>query len=228
MNKNKLSHAAFILDGNKRWARENNLPNISGYKEGLENIKKIIDYSITIKLSHLTLFTLSSENFNRPSINSIYEIIYNNFTDLLEDLVNNKNIKINIFGSRNNLPEKIINIFEEAEKMSSSNNLLTLNLAFNYGFKDELKQVLEKFKIKLDDIDFNQDNDIRNLFYLGSIPDPDILIRTGGYYRLSNFIMYNLTYTELFFTKTLWPNFSVDEFSEIIDKYNKIDRKYGL
>ena len=228
MNKNHLSHAAFILDGNKRWARDNNLPNISGYKKGLENIKNIIDYSISIKLSHLTLFTLSSENFNRPSINLIYEIIYNNFTELLDDLVSNKKIKINIFGSRENLPKKIIDIFEKAEKMSINNKILTLNLAFNYGFKEELKHALEIYKSKSNDINLNKDEDIRNLFYIGSIPDPDILIRTGGYYRLSNFIMYNLTYTELFFTKTLWPNFTIDEFAEIIIQYNKIDRKYGL
>ena len=124
--------------------------------------------------------------------------------------------------------QKILEIFENIELSSSNNNQLNLNIAFNYGFKDEIKNVLQLIINNHNNINFDNDKDINKLFYLGSFPDPDILIRTGGYNRLSNFIMYNLTYTELFFTETLWPDFSENEFNSIINQFLKIDRKYGL
>ena len=108
------------------------------------------------------------------------------------------------------------------------NKRLNLNIAFNYGFKEEIKNILKHVIEKKHNINFDDDKSISSLFYIGSLPDPDILIRTGGYKRLSNFIMFNLTYTELFFTETLWPDFSEKEFNSIINKYLKIDRKYGL
>ena len=170
---------------------------------------------------------MSSENYKRPSVNVIYNIIYNNFQELFDNLIKKKDIKIKIFGSRNNLPKKIIDIFEKIENLSLNNHSFNLNLAFNYGFKDEIKSAFEKFKNN-NNINIDNDNDIRNLFYIGINPDPDLLIRTGGYKRLSNFIMYNLTYTELFFTNTLWPDFTTKEFDEIIEEFSNINRKYGL
>lgn len=228
MNKKKISHIALILDGNKRWAKKNKLSKIAGYNTGFKKIQEIVNFSLNIKLKNLTLFTLSSENFYRPSVNIIYDIIYNNFSKLLDDLIRKNNIKIKIFGNRDNLPEKIKEIFNEAEKLTNKNTNLNLNLAFNYGFKDEIKQVLLNFKNNLHNINLEHDKDINSLFYLGNLPDPDLLIRTGGYKRISNFIMYNLTYSELFFTKTLWPEFNLKEFEQIIDDYYKINRKYGL
>ena len=112
--------------------------------------------------------------------------------------------------------------------MSQNNKALNLNIAFNYGFKDEIKEVLKKYKKKIDNINIENEKEIRDLFFLKSSSDPDILIRTGGYKRLSNFIMFNLTYTELFFTQTLWPDFTINELKSIVDKYFSIDRKYGL
>ena len=156
MSQNKLSHIAFILDGNKRWAKLNNLFTKEGYKKGFDNIENIIEYSTSINLSFLTLFTLSSENFNRSSVNIIYEIIYSNFSELIEKLINRKKIKINIIGSRRNLPKKIIDIFNEAEKINQKNHSMTINLAFNYGFKDEIRIVLEKFKNSTNDYNINE------------------------------------------------------------------------
>ena len=225
---NNLDHIALILDGNKRWAKKNNFTNILGYTKGFENIKNLVDYSLSIKLPNLTIYTLSSENFNRSSINIIYQIIYDNFSKIFDELVKNNGVKINIIGSRKNLPKRIIEIFEKFENTSSMNKVLNLNIAFNYGFKNEIKNILKKAMKKDFKIDFDNEDDIKNLFYIGSIPDPDLLIRTGGYQRLSNFIMYNLTYTELFFTDTLWPDFSEKEFKSIINKFLKIKRKYGL
>ena len=225
---NNLDHIALILDGNKRWAKKNNLANAKGYTKGFENIKNIVNFSLSNNLKYLTIFTLSSENYNRSTVNIIYEIIYDNFSRLFDELIKNNGIQINIFGSRENLPKKIIKIFQDIETKSVNNKKLHLNIAFNYGFKDEIKYVLNKIKVNKSKIDLNNEEDIKQLFYIGSLPDPDLLIRTGGYQRLSNFIMYNLTYTELFFTKTLWPDFSEIEFKSIIDQYLKINRKYGL
>ncbi len=228
MNKNKLEHIAIILDGNKRWAKKNKLNNIDGYSKGFENIENFVKYSLNINLSNLTIFTLSSENFKRSSINIIYKIIYDNFNKIFNELVKNKGVKVKIFGSRDSLPSKIVKIFNEIELESSNNNKLNLNIAFNYGFKEEIKNIFNKIKnINLDN-NFENENNIRSLFYLGNLPDPDLLIRTGGYQRLSNFIMYNLTYTELFFTDTLWPEFTQKEFQKIIEKFMSINRKYGL
>ncbi len=225
---NNLDHIALILDGNKRWAKENNISNLNGYLRGFENIKNVVNYSISLEISNLTIFALSSENFNRSSISTIYDLIYKNFSKLFDDLVKNKGVKINIFGSRDNLPIKIKKIFEDIEYLSLNNKMINLNIAFNYGFKNEIKRVLDTVVTNKSRINLENENDIKKLFYLGSFPDPDLLIRTGGYKRLSNFIMYNLTYTELFFTDTLWPDFSKDEFNSIIAKYMKIKRKYGL
>ena len=225
---NNLNHIALILDGNKRWAKKNKQTNLYGYTKGFENIKNLVTYTLSKKIPHLTIFALSSENFNRSSINIIYDIIYKNFSNTFNDLVKEKDVRIKIFGSRKNLPKKILEIFEKIELSSSNNNQLHLNIAFNYGFKDEIKNILQLIINNHNNINFDNDKDIEKLFYLGSYPDPDILIRTGGYNRLSNFIMYNLTYTELFFTQTLWPDFSEKEFDSIINQFLKIDRKYGL
>ena len=225
---NKLEHIAFILDGNKRWAKKNNFSNFIGYSKGFENIKNLVNFSLNIKLKNLTLYALSSENFHRSSLDLIYDIIYKNFSKYFEDLVVDNGVKIKIFGSRKNLPNKILDIFENIEKLSLNNNTLNLNIAFNYGFKHEIKKVLKKVKNNSLEIDLNNEQEIDKLFDIGKFPDPDILIRTGGYKRLSNFIMYNLTYTELFFTDTLWPDFSEEEFNDIIKEYSNIRRKYGL
>ena len=225
---NNLEHIAFILDGNKRWAKKNSLSNLIGYSKGFENIKNLVNFCLNIKLKNLTLYALSSENFHRSSLDLIYDIIYKNFSKYFEDLVVGNDVKIKIFGSRENLPKKILDIFENIEKLSLNNNTLNLNIAFNYGFKQEIKTVLNKLKNNSSEVNLNNDQEIDKLFDIGTLPDPDILIRTGGYKRLSNFIMYNLTYTELFFTDTLWPDFSEKEFHNIIKEYSKISRKYGL
>ena len=228
MNNNKLSHVAFILDGNKRWAKSKGKTVLYGYKNGFEKIKEIINFSLKINLKELTLFTLSSENYNRSTLNIIYDIILVNFSKLLEEIINDKKIKIKIIGNREKLPKKISDIFYSSEKLTKSHKKLNLNIAFNYGFKDEIRYVLQNYNLLKKEINLHNEKEIKKLFYLGKSSDPDLLIRTGGYSRLSNFIMYNLTYTELFFTNTLWPDFSIDEFNQIINNYNKISRKYGL
>ena len=227
INKNP-NHIALILDGNKRWASKNKLSTIEGYKRGFEKIKIIIDFNLKEKIPYLTLITLSSENLFRNSINNIYDIIFNYFEKFLNEIIIEKRIKIKVIGRKNNLPVKIIEIINKSEELTLYNKELTLNLAFNYGFKNEIADVVNKIIKSKNLIDPNNEIEIKKLFYLGNIPDPDILIRTGGHKRLSNFILYNLSYTEIFFTNTLWPDFSILEFNKIISDYYKIQRNYGL
>ena len=227
MPNNKLEHIAFILDGNKRWAKKNNATIKDAYKKGLDNINILIKNCLELDLAYLTLFTLSSENIKRASINNIYQIIYDEFSTFLEKIMKDKLIRIKVIGSKNNLPNKIIELINHSENETKNNKKLLLNLAFNYGFKDEIKNVLNNVLIN-DKLDLKFEKNIKELFYLGTIPDPDILIRTGGEKRLSNFIMYNLTYTELFFVETLWPEFEINELIKIINTYNNISRRYGL
>ncbi len=224
---NDLEHIAFILDGNKRWAKKNNISLQRAYKKGLENISNLINNCLEIKLKYLTLFTLSSENLKRQSVNNIFQVIYDDFAFFFEKIIEERKVKIKIIGSKLSLPNKILKLIDHCEYETKKNNQLTLNLAFNYGFRNEIQQVLQKIK---DDrsIDIKNSNTIKELFLLGNIEDPDLLIRTGGKKRLSNFIMYNLIYTEIFFIDTLWPDFEFEELKILISKYNSIDRTYGL
>ena len=224
---NKLEHIAFILDGNKRWSKSKNISLKNAYKKGLENISELINNCLHIKLKYLTLFTLSSENIQRKSVNNIFQVIYDDFSFFFDKIIEEKKVKINIIGSKLNLPIKILKLIDHCEYETKNNNKLILNLAFNYGFKNEIHQVLTK--IKNDPlINIESSDNIKELFLLGNMKDPDLLIRTGGEKRLSNFIMYNLTYTEIFFIDTLWPDFKYEELQTIINKYNIIKRTYGL
>ena len=227
MPNNNLAHIAFILDGNKRWAKKNNFNLKNAYKKGLENISELINNSLEIKLKYLTLFTLSSENIQRQSVNNIFQVIYDDFAYFFDKIIEEKKVKIKIIGSKSNLPIKILKLIDHCEYETKKNKKLILNLAFNYGFKNEILQVLQKIKDN-SSININSQKNIKELFLLGDIQDPDLLIRTGGEKRLSNFIMYNLTYTEIFFIDTLWPDFKFEELKKIVNKYNTIKRTYGL
>ena len=227
MLNNNPEHIAFILDGNKRWAKKNNINLKNSYKKGLENISNLISSCINIKLKYLTLFTLSSENIQRQSVSNIFQVIYEDFSFFFDKIIEEKKVKIKIIGSKINLPSKILKLIDHCEYETKNNKQLILNLAFNYGFKNEIKQVLQKIKDN-SSIKLTSSEDIKKLFLLGNIKDPDLLIRTGGEKRLSNFIMYNLTYTEIFFIDTLWPDFKFEELKILITKYNSIKRSYGL
>ena len=227
MPNHNIEHIAFILDGNKRWAKKNNISLKNAYKKGLENISGLISNCLAIKLKYLTLYTLSSENIQRKSINNIFQVIYDDFSFFFDKIIEEKKVKIKIIGSRLNLPIKILKLIDHCENKTKNNNKLILNLAFNYGFKNEIQQVLKKIK-KNPSINIDTHDNIKQLFLLGNNQDPDLLIRTGGEKRLSNFIMYNLTYTEIFFIDTLWPDFKFEELQTTINKYKNIKRTYGL
>ena len=165
MPNNSLEHIAFILDGNKRWAKKNNISLQNAYKKGLENISELISNCLEIKLKYLTLYTLSSENIQRKSINNIFQVIYDDFSFFFEKIIEEKKVKIKIIGLKDNLPKKILELISYCEKETKQNKNLQLNLAFNYGFKDEIKTVLMNLKNNKDLINLKNDKDIRNLFF---------------------------------------------------------------
>ena len=229
MKKNKLKHICFILDGNKRWAKKNNLNQLDGYKKGIEKIYEIIKYCYENNIEYVTLYLLSTENVNRKNNNSFFKLANKSFESFVKKINKIGKIKMNIIGENQNLPKNILNLIKEFPLKQKNDFNQTINLAFNYGFIDELKSVIKKTnefalenKINVDEVS------IENFFYLKNQPDPDILIRTGGYNRISNFILKNLIYTELYFLETLWPDLKLSQIKNIILKYNKINRKYGL
>ena len=218
------------MDGNKRWAKNQNLPIKDAYNAGIDNVLKISEKLIEKKIKYLSVYALSTENLKRNSVNLIFNSIFDKFSIFLNNLIDEKSIKIKVIGEKDNLPIKLKKLINEAEIKTINNKKLTLIIAFNYGFKSELLSVLKKVYKKIKSVNNKKIENINldNLFYLRDIPDPDILIRTGGYQRLSNYLMYNLCYTELFFTETLWPDFKKNELDKIINKFKKITRNYGL
>ena len=228
---NKINHIAMIMDGNTRWSKENNVDIKQGYIRGLKNIKNVINVCLDKDIKYLTLYALSSENIKRSSVKVIFDILIEEYKNIFEEFDLRKNVKIKIIGDRKNLPIKIINIFKKLETDTLSNYKLNLNIAFNYGTDQELLSIVKNF-IKNHNTKIQDDNTIskliREYMYLHEVPDPDLLLRTGGFQRLSNFLLLKLSYTELFFTKTLWPDLSKKELTNIINSFYSIERKYGL
>tara|TARA_B100002049_G_scaffold550_1_gene407 strand:+ start:2130 stop:2768 length:639 start_codon:yes stop_codon:yes gene_type:complete len=212
------------MDGNQRWALINKKNKLEGYLAGLNNLKFIIDKCIEKKIKNLTVYALSSENIKRASSKIIFNLIRDKHKEFLKELLKNNIININIIGEKKNISKDILNIFKSLIK--KKNPTINLNIVFNYGSLDEIVYIVNNFIINKNK-KINK-NSVRSSMYLGNIPDPDILIRTGGYQRLSNFILLNLSYTELFFTNTLWPDFSHNELESILLKFSKVNRNYGL
>ena len=217
------------MDGNKRWSENNKLNLKEGYLRGIDKIKEITDLCLKNNIEYLTLYALSSENINRKSISTIFEILTSKYQKILKEFDSQKLIKINIIGEKNNLPKNILNILDELEFKTKKNKKLNLNIAFNYGTDKEIISIVKKI---LSSHNLNKEKNITKLIkenmYLSNIPDPDLLIRTGGFQRLSNFLLLKLSYTELFFSRTLWPDLSKEEIINIFEKFSKIERKYGL
>ena len=212
------------MDGNQRWALINKKNKLEGYLAGLNNLKFIIDKCIEKKIKNLTVYALSSENIKRASSRIIFNLIRDKHKEFLKELLKNNIININIIGEKKYISKDILNIFKSLIK--KKNPTININIVFNYGSLDEIVYIVNNFIINKNK-KINK-NSVRSSMYLGNIPDPDILIRTGGYQRLSNFILLNLSYTELFFTNTLWPDFSHNELESILLKFSKVNRNYGL
>ena len=222
---NQIQHVAIIMDGNGRWGLKHKNSRNLGHKAGLNTVEKILKETIKNKIKFLTLFAFSTENWKRPQkeISYLFNLLEEFLLKKIEDL-NKNQIKLKIIGNKKKISTKLKKILQNSEKITKNNNRLQINLALNYGSKDELLNtflILKKKNIKI-----TLENVSKNL-YTDNIPDPDILIRTGNTKRLSNFMLWQLAYSELYFEKKLWPDFTVNDYNRIIKSFKKIKRNFG-
>ena len=222
---NKLNHVAFIMDGNGRWGKKRNKGRNYGHMQGVKTVQKIVKSSLKLKIPVITFYVFSTENWKRPKaeINFLFKLIVNYFNKEIKNVTEN-GIKINIIGKINKLPSKIKNSLKKAIKSTQKNRKIIVNLAINYGAKDEIVQSLKTIK-KANKI-INEKNIKQNL-YTKNLLDPDILIRTGGHKRLSNFMLWQLAYAEIYFLEKLWPDFNHSDFAKILKDYIKTKRNFG-
>tara|TARA_Y100001958_G_C21100297_1_gene450477 strand:- start:29 stop:697 length:669 start_codon:yes stop_codon:yes gene_type:complete len=219
---NKLNHVAFIMDGNGRWGEKKGKGRNFGHLKGVEVVKKIVEISLKLKIPILTFYVFSSENWKRPKKEILYlfRLIKNYFDKEIHNIIKEK-IKINIIGDKKKLPSDIKQTLKKTIKLTNNNDKILVNLAINYGSKNEILNACKKIKKKT-----NIKNIEQNL-YTKNIPDPDILIRTGGRQRLSNFMLWQLAYSELYFLKKLWPDFNSNDLIKILKNYKNIKRNFG-
>ena len=219
---NKLNHVAFIMDGNGRWGQKKNKGRNFGHFNGVETVKKIVKKSFKLKIPIITFYVFSTENWRRPKseINFLFKLIINYFRQELDTVILN-GIKINIIGKINRLPSKIKISLKDVVKKTKKNKKIIVNLAINYGSRDEIINACKKTKGRI-----NVRSLSKNL-YTQRLPNPDILIRTGGHKRLSNFMLWQLAYTEIYFIDKLWPDFNSKDFERIVKNFKKVKRNYG-
>jgi len=221
---NPLNHVAIIMDGNGRWGIKYRNSRNAGHKAGLNTVEKIIKETIRNKIKFLTLFAFSTENWKRPKkeINYLFNLLENFLSNRINDL-HKRNIKLKILGSKK-FSSKLNKLLDNSEKKTSKNTNLQINLALNYGSKSELIDAFKKIKKNKSTISVK--NLSKNL-QTKNIPDPDLLIRTGNTKRLSNFLLWQLAYSEIFFEKKLWPAFNEKDYNRIIREYRNIKRNFG-
>ena len=221
---NPLNHVAIIMDGNGRWGLRNKNSRNAGHKQGLDTVEKIIKESAKQKIKYLTLFAFSKENWKRPKkeITYLLNLLENFLINKIEDL-NKQNIKLKIIGVKN-FSKKLNSLISLSEKKTFKNTRIQVNLALNYGSKFELLNAFKKLKKNNERI---SEKNLKKYLQTQSIPDPEILIRTGNTKRLSNFLLWQLAYTEISFEKKLWPDFNEKDYIKIIKNYKKIKRNFG-
>ena len=223
---NSLNHVAIIMDGNGRWGLKNNQSRNYGHLEGIKAVESVVKTSIKTGIPFLTLYTFSTENWKRPhsEINFLFNLIRKSLKKKIGKIIK-QGIKINIIGKDKGLPKDIIKITNLIKKKTFKNKKITLNLALNYGSKEEIISACKKLSKKKNS-EINHRN-FEQALYTKNIPNPDILIRTGGTRRLSNFLLWQLAYTEIFFIDKLWPDFNERDFNKIINKFYSIKRNFG-
>ena len=221
---NSLNHVAIIMDGNGRWGLKHKNSRNEGHLAGLNTIENILKETINQKIKFITLFTFSTENWSRPQkeIKYLFKLLENFLLNKIEDL-NKKNIKLKIIGKKN-FSLQLNKLLKDSENLTSNNTKLQINLALNYGSKTELIETFNKLKKQKKK--FTDSNVSKNLLTNG-IPDPDLLIRTGNTKRLSNFLLWQIAYTEIYFEKKLWPEFNVIDYKKIIKKFKSTKRNFG-
>jgi undecaprenyl diphosphate synthase len=221
-------HIGIIMDGNGRWAEKRNLPRIAGHKEGIEAVRRTVKAASKYKIKYLTLYSFSTENWRRPKdeVEFLFSLMEKNLRKEGENL-NKNNVKVRFSGRRWELPENLCEIMDYVEKLTEKNTGLNLIFAINYGGRseiiDSIKKIVEK-RHKIEEID---ENLISKYLYLPDVPDPDLIIRTSGEKRISNFLLWQSAYSEFYFTPVLWPDFDENEFLKALYDYQRRKRKFG-
>ena len=222
------SHVAIIMDGNGRWAANRYMPRLAGHRAGTNNISKVVEAFALRGIKYLTIYAFSTENWNRPNaevsgLMSILEDVIEKQTNVLHD----KGIRIKHIGRIDRISESLTKAIKNAEDVTSNNQVLTLNVAFDYGGRSEIINAIRK--LILDDISYEQvdEEQVERYLYTSGIPDPDLIIRTAGELRLSNFLLWQSAYSEYYCTDTLWPDFDEEEIDKALEAYSNRQRKYG-
>ncbi len=229
---NLPKHIAIIMDGNRRWAREKGMPVSFGHKEGAKTLEKIVRYANKIGIKYITVYAFSTENWKRTTeeVSTLMKL-FQSYLDDYSKRADSENIRVKIIGSRDGLSEKMKDSIEKCMERTQNNTGITFNIALNYGGRDELvravKSIAEQVKENQINIDEITEETISNNLYTKEQPDPDLLIRTSGELRLSNFLPWQLVYSEFLFLDKYWPDFSEKDLDEAIEVYQKRNRKFG-
>ncbi len=218
-------HVAIIMDGNGRWGLKKKKSRNYGHKKGLETVEKVIEAAIYKKIKYLTLFVFSTENWKRPikEVNYLIRLL-NKYIDKEISNLLKKNIKINVIGDISPFPTVLKNKIKKISSLSKTNNKIQINMALNYGSRQEIVKAINS--LNKNNLKINEKN-INKFLYTHDVPEPEILIRTGNTKRISNFLTWQIIYSEIFFVKKMWPDFSKYDFYKIIENYKKIERKFG-
>jgi len=222
---NSIKHVAIIMDGNGRWGVKNKKTRNLGHKAGLATIEKIIKETVQKKIKFLTLYAFSTENWKRPKRE--VQFLFNLLEEFLitkTNQLNKQDIKLIVIGSRKNFSKKLVRILSYSEATTKNNKSLQINLALNYGFRSELINAVNV--MRKNNILFNESNITKHL-YTKNVPDPDLLIRTGNTNRLSNFLLWQLAYSEIYFVKKLWPDFLTKDYNKILNNFKNLKRNFG-
>lgn len=225
-------HVAIIMDGNGRWATRRRLPRIIGHQRGAEVLRETVVTCKDLGIKYLTAYSFSSENWQRPAeeVKDLMKLFVEVLQRELDGLIKN-DVRLNLIGQREIIPEKILKVFENAEEKTKHNRTLVFNIAFSYGSKQEIFDAIKKIYIDWSNsgIDLNTADPgiVSNYLYTAGTPDPDLLIRTGGESRISNFLLWQTAYTELYFTETMWPDFNRKNFFKAIKSFQMRNRRFG-
>jgi undecaprenyl diphosphate synthase len=233
INKDNLpKHLAIIMDGNGRWAKQQGMLRAFGHENGTKSVKIIVEACAKLGIENLTLYAFSTENWNRPKleVDLLMKLLINSLKKELDTLVKN-NIKLNSIGNLENLPKSVQKELTEVIEKTKNNTRMTLTLALSYGSREEIinavKKISDKVKNNIISIDSIDDSILNNHLYTHNLPDVDLVIRTSGEHRISNFLLWQIAYAEFYFTDVLWPDFSEDNLYEAIISYQKRERRFG-
>lgn len=225
-------HVAIIMDGNGRWAKNKKRPRVFGHNAGVNSVRKLIESAILLNIDHITLYTFSTENWNRPvsEVNALMKLLLLTLKKEIDNLIK-QNVKVNVIGRLIDLPDDVNSAMKKAINDTKANTGMTLNIALSYSSRVEIIDAIREIaeKVKNNEISPNDINEslFSEYLYTKDIPDPDLLIRTSGEYRISNFLLWQIAYSELYITETLWPDFDEDEFYKALLAYSKRERRFG-